>query len=338
MSDYARQNDGATHWADRDGRSTGDANKRVVGAHFDTEFNAVLTAVNSKYDSDDLADQAAAEGESLTTKLLAPKSLAFWSDDNGGVVGELQALAAPVADGLLGWDYGAAADANVIFFTAGTGLAITGTEVLLSHLGLEALTDPGADRIMFLDDVGGAALAWLQLGTNLSISATTLSYDLATALDGADVSGVTTMSIEDLDQSADGIMMNDGGVIKVMPIDEAGIDVIETANASQTFAITDANTMQVLTGLAVADKTFTIPLNAVVAFKIGTIIVINDRDGFGGSYNLKVAISSTGLISSFLRDTAETGAGESTHTIIKGGSAIAVKIATDQWTLVGDIV
>ena len=59
-------------------------------------------------------------------------------------------------------------------YTAGTGLALSSTTFSLSHLGLEALADPDADRIFFWDDSAGAA-KFLSLGTGLSISGTTLS-------------------------------------------------------------------------------------------------------------------------------------------------------------------
>lgn len=61
--------------------------------------------------------------------------------------------------------------------TPGTGLAGSdagagGAYTLsLSHLGIQSLTDPDADRIMFWDDSAGA-LKWLTVGTGLSITGT----------------------------------------------------------------------------------------------------------------------------------------------------------------------
>lgn len=62
----------------------------------------------------------------------------------------------------------------------GTGLSVLDdtandeVDLALSHLGLEALIDPGADRLLFWDD-SATATAWLSLGTGLQLSATTLS-------------------------------------------------------------------------------------------------------------------------------------------------------------------
>jgi hypothetical protein len=69
--------------------------------------------------------------------------------------------------------------------TAGTGIAVayddaagTGT-VSLSHLGLQSLTDPNADRIAFWDDSNGS-FNWLGLGGGLSVSGTNLVVSDAT--------------------------------------------------------------------------------------------------------------------------------------------------------------
>ena len=61
--------------------------------------------------------------------------------------------------------------------STGTGLTggpITSTGTIsLSHLGLESLTDPNADRIAFWDDSAGA-FEWLTVGSGLTITGTTL--------------------------------------------------------------------------------------------------------------------------------------------------------------------
>jgi len=65
--------------------------------------------------------------------------------------------------------------------TAGTGLTGGGTSgtvtVSLSHLGLESLTDPNDDRILFWDDSAGST-AFLDMGTGLQISGATQSVNL----------------------------------------------------------------------------------------------------------------------------------------------------------------
>lgn len=84
----------------------------------------------------------------------------------------------------------AATDTNTTY-TAGTGLNLTSTTFSLSHLGLESLTDPNADRVLFWDDSAGAT-AWLTMGSNLAISGTTINAtDTNDYITGASFSGGT---------------------------------------------------------------------------------------------------------------------------------------------------
>ena len=65
-------------------------------------------------------------------------------------------------------------DDTVFSVAAGTGLSQGASGLSLSHLGLESLSDPGADRIFFWDDSASAS-KFLTAGSNLSISGTTIS-------------------------------------------------------------------------------------------------------------------------------------------------------------------
>jgi hypothetical protein len=56
---------------------------------------------------------------------------------------------------------------------AGTGIAVGADTVSLSHLGLEALTNPGADRIFFWDN-SEVASKWLTCGDSIVITTATL--------------------------------------------------------------------------------------------------------------------------------------------------------------------
>ena len=64
---------------------------------------------------------------------------------------------------------------------ASTGLSGGGTSgavtLELSHLGLESLTDPNDDKIIFWDD-SSSATGWLDAGTGLSISGATMSVNM----------------------------------------------------------------------------------------------------------------------------------------------------------------
>ncbi len=67
----------------------------------------------------------------------------------------------------------AVSDGNILY--VGDAYVPSGTDVALADGGTGAsLTDPNADRVMFWDDSGGA-VDWLTMGTNLSITGTTLN-------------------------------------------------------------------------------------------------------------------------------------------------------------------
>ncbi len=57
--------------------------------------------------------------------------------------------------------------------TIGTGLDYTRPTLSLSHLGIEALTDPDADKILFWDD-SVMACKWLDIGNSIAITNVTI--------------------------------------------------------------------------------------------------------------------------------------------------------------------
>jgi hypothetical protein len=71
---------------------------------------------------------------------------------------------------------GAASSDGVLRTSTGLGYTDGGDFITLalSHLGIESLTDPGADRILFWDD-GGTATGWLTVGTGLDLTTTNLT-------------------------------------------------------------------------------------------------------------------------------------------------------------------
>ena len=85
-------------------------------------------------------------------------------------------------------------DHTAVSISAGTGLTGGGTiaanrTLSLSHLGIESLADPNADRILFWDD-GEGACKWLAPdGTTIAISGTTLSV-VAGGIDHGELVGL----------------------------------------------------------------------------------------------------------------------------------------------------
>lgn len=121
---------------------------------------------------------------------------------------------------------------NNTTYTAGTALDLTGTVFSLSHLGFEDLADPLADRVAFWDASAGA-FEWLTMGTNLTISDTTLNATdtntITNAFSTIAVSGQTNVVA---DSTADTLTL------------AAGANVTITTNGTTdtiTIASTDTN-------------------------------------------------------------------------------------------------
>jgi len=342
MSDYARAGaGGATHFGDKDALSTQDADKVIVGAQFDAEFNAILTAVNSKYDSDDIASQAQAEGETLDTVLMSPLAVAYWADNEAGVVGDLQDLTVAgfsAADALLGWDDSAAA---AIGFTIGTGLTTTaGGALEMSLLGLEDLTDPGADRIVFWDDGAGIS-TWLTVSNGLEIDTTTLGLvDVATSATlpftitsgtfAWDDSSVPELTATGLSQSGDSVLVSNAGVINKVPIDSMGWPIV-SSDAAQNLQLTDMNTIQVHTSTTA--RTWTIRLDATDAGRVNGsgVLIINSN----ASADLTIQADTLVTLESRYH---QGGVANASDVVRPGGTALLIKYATDHWVLTGDIL
>lgn len=78
-------------------------------------------------------------------------------------------------DGSFTWATPPDTDTNTTY-TASTGLYLGSGAFSLKHLGLEALSDPNADRVMMWDDSAGA-LKWMTFtGTGVNISGTTATF------------------------------------------------------------------------------------------------------------------------------------------------------------------
>jgi hypothetical protein len=85
--------------------------------------------------------------------------------------------------------------------TIGTGLDYTRPTLSLSHLGIEALTDPGGDRIFFWDN-SETASKWLDIGNSIAITNTT--FDTI-----QDIRNTASPTFESIILGSDVVFVND---------------------------------------------------------------------------------------------------------------------------------
>ena len=385
MANYTKN----TNFGAKDALVTGEAEKIILGADMDAEFDEIATRSADKEDKTnkgavsgycaldasqlvaaanlptatesvvgilELSTQAEAEALASNAKYITPHTLNDVLADNASLLQDLQALADPNADRLLMWDDSANA---MVFLSLDTnsGLAFdltnikidlndlatfSGTIVDGDFISMVDVTDGSSNKMTFalfegdlevakliggvanLVDPTGVALT---AGTGLSYSSGGDSFGVSGTMI-LDPSGISTMNITNINVTEDGMLMSDDGVIKIMPLDEAGVDVI-TSSVAQTFALADAQTYQLL--ILDTDRTWDVPTNAAVAFKIGTCILIGTRD----AADLLLSSSSGVRLTSSLRSGTGLTAGD--HTILAGGTAMVIKVATDEWMVMGAV-
>jgi hypothetical protein len=101
---------------------------------------------------------------------------------------------------------------------------------------------------------------------------------------------------------------------------------INTQNAAYTLVLGDAG-KTIYHSEATTARTWTIPANGTVAFPVGTIIKLKNKQGSG---NITLNITS---------DTLHFGAaGTGSRTIAPGGSAVLQKLETTLWEITGTLV
>lgn len=174
----------------------------------------------------------------------------------------------------------------------------------------------GAEFDVEFDNIATSSATKLDTaGDGLTSAATTVDLD---------ISGLPAITVADL-EATDGGLIDDAGTMKRMAVQDAGVRVVNVAGA-QTFALTDGNSYQVLTGAV--DQTWTIPDNASVAFPIGSVILLGARD----TAKITLDPNSGPILTSVLGSSTST-----TQDVSVGGTAVLLKVNTDEWMLSGDI-
>lgn len=301
MSDYSK----TTNFSAKDSLSTGDPDKLIKGSLFDTEFDNLATASATKFDSDDIASLAEAQAQSSNVVLMTPLRTANWSDANGGMVGDIQALADPGADTLLGWDDSASA---AIGFTAGAGIVFSTTSLTVDH---DAATNFVANEHINHTAVSIATAANSGLTGGGTIAATrSLVFSIA---------ALAEFGLTDNFAATDEFAVNDGGTSKRVDYQHMGIRVVDI-DASRTLVLADVNSMVVAAHASVA-IVLTIAAEATTDMPIGCFFHIMRN----GAAEVDVAVTT---------DTFTAVLGKSPRA--NGSVATVMKIASATWVMFGD--
>lgn len=166
--------DGATILSDTGAISFGDENLTTTGTVDGRDLSvdgSKLDGIESGADVTDATNVASA-GAAMSGEAFHDGFSDFVTDEHTDAKVKIDSAA--TADYL-----GAASSDGVL--RSGTGLGYTDggnfVTLALSHLGIESLTDPGADRILFWDD-GATATGWLEVdGSGIGLSGTTLTVN-----------------------------------------------------------------------------------------------------------------------------------------------------------------
>jgi len=310
----------------------------ILGSEFDSEFDEIATTIATK---EDKANKGANNG--------------YCGLGAGGLVDST--------------DLPAATETAIgAVELATTAEVVTGTDTsrAVTPAGVEAwaaqnagmvqdlanLADPNADVLLFWDDSAGALVA-LTVGTNLSITGTTIS---STAAATTDASALTTGVLADGRVQASNVtqhqasltiaesQITDGAILARLAANETvggtwnftgspTVDSIlvgyrsvpqNSQSGNYTCLIGDSGKHILHPSSAGAGDTFTIPANASVAYPLGTVLTFVNRD----SNAVSIAITTDTLV---LAGTTTTG----TRSLAQNGVATAIKVESTVWIISG---
>ena len=160
---------------------------------------------------------------------------------------------------------------DITAVVAGTGLsggATSGSATLnLSHLGLESLSDPNDDQIVFWDDSAGAT-AFLDIGSGLAISGTTLSSSITQYAD-SDARGAVSVT----DSGGDGSLAYNSSTGVITYTGPSASEVRAHFSASTGISISNGAISTTITQYADSDVESYLSGGTGVTFSSGAISI-----------------------------------------------------------------
>ena len=217
---------------------------------------------------------------------------------------------------------------------AGTGIAVGADTVSLSHLGLENLTDPNADRIFFWDDSDSSS-QWLEVSTasGINITGTTLALasipnssltnSSVTYTAGAGLTGGGTVALgasatlnigagTGITVNADDVALKNAGALTnnaVLKWDSGNGQLVNSLMTDDGSTVTIAGNLDVNGTTTTIDSTIVSIGDNMMQYANAN--VANSVDiGFYGNY-----VNSGTKYASFFYDASESSVGEAVFTL-----------------------
>lgn len=213
---------------------------------------------------------------------------------------------------------------------AGSGISVTNGDgvsgnptIAADLLGLQSLSDPNNDRLLFWDDSAGA-LTWLTAGTGLTITGTTIEASGSGGSIAVEDSGSSVVGTADtLNFKGPAVVVDDEGS------NDAGVtighltEINDESGLTYTLALADAGKIIEMTSSSA--NTVTIPANSAVAFPVGTLINVTQQGSGQTTVEADTGVTLNGV-----------SAGSTTIDGPYQGAAL-YKRATDAWVIQGAI-
>jgi hypothetical protein len=179
--------------------------------------------------------------------------------------------------------------------SAGTGIVVTGTlgegwtpTVSLSHLGIQNLVDPNADRILFWDDSANSA-EWLTIGAGLTLNGTTLTANIQTDttydISSVSATGGANLRLTGTNSTTDDVKFVGAGIASVTSTDANTI----------TITATEVDTLQSVADRGATTSTPITITNATTSTSTTTgALIVTGGIGVGNNVNVNGNVAVNG--------------------------------------------
>lgn len=301
MSNYTQ----ITSFGPKDSLTTGDPNKKILGAQIDAELTAIASAISSKQNS----------GDAITESSITDGTILARVGSNETITGTWNFTTTPTISG-----YPAKAGTETITgpWTVSGNWTVSGTwnfstaPTILSNTVWHAGND-GTGSGLDADLLDGQDSTYYRSATNINagtLSDSRLSANVAllnastpTFTGTANFSG--TLQYGGLEVGFRGVPQNSQSANYTLILGDAGKHILHPNGGG-------------------AGDTYTIPANSSVAYDIGTVLTFVNRD----SNSVSIAITTDTM---YLAGGTTTG----TRTLAQNGVATAIKVESTVWIISG---